>query len=267
MAPACVLAIALARPVAQLILEAVNQLSSTAAGTVGAHETTLIADLSQLNVTTPGFGLFLLGAGVVIGAWLLWCELIVRTVVLTLLLVMVPVIVPLSVLASGRRLGWRLFETFLAIAFSKFLIVVTLALGLDELTGSSATQVVTGAVTLLLATASPFILLRIIPFVEQSALHHLEGLRSRFTRSVTGAPTSPLAVAGRAMLPDAPIPGPAPRPADLGLGMWESGPTATVPTPSGTPLAPPIGKPQPRGGHVAYRTDDLGPVVGWHFDE
>jgi hypothetical protein len=255
--------------VAQLILEAVNQLSTTAAGTVAAHEKTLIADLSQLNAGTPGFGLFLLGVAVVIGAWLLWCELIVRTVVLTLLIVLVPVIIPLSILPSGRRLGWRLFETFLAIAFSKFLIVVTLSLGLDELTGSSATQVITGAVTLILATSAWFILLRVIPFVEQSALHNLEGLRSRFTRSVTNAPASPIAAAARAAAPAAPIPGPPPRPADLGLGMWEStsGSTASVPVPDGPPLPPPIGTPQPRGGHVAYRLDDMGPVVGWHFDE
>ena len=266
-APTCVLGITMARPVATLILEAVNQLSSTAAGTVGAHEARLVADLSQLNVGTPGFGLFLLGVGVVVGAWLLWCELIVRTVVLTLLIVVVPVIVPLSILPSGRRLGWRLLETFLAISVSKFLIVVTLSLGLDELTGSSATQVITGAVTLILATASPFVLLRVIPFVEQSAMHNLEGIRSRFTRTVTGAPSSPLVAAAQAMAPAAPIPGPPERPADLGLGMWESTSTATVPEPSGTPLPPPIGKPTLRGGHVAYRTDDIGPIVGWHFDE
>jgi hypothetical protein len=30
---------------------------------------------------------------------------------------------------------------------------------------------------------------------------------------------------------------------------------------------PPIGTPSVRGGHVAYFTDAMGPVVGWHFDE
>ena len=268
-APACVLGITMARPVATLILEAVNQLSSTAAGTVGAHEARLVADLSQLNVGTPGFGLFLLGVGVVVGAWLLWCELIVRTVVLTLLIVVVPVIVPLSILPSGRRLGWRLAETFLAIALSKFLIVITLSLGLSELVGSSATEVVTGAVTLLLATASPFVLLRVIPFVEQAALHNLEGLRSRFTRSVASIPTSPAGVALGAAMPSAPVPGPPQRPDDLGLEMWEGTPSTgpSAPTGGSPPPAPVVGTTQARTGHVAYWKDDMGPVVGWHFDE
>jgi len=123
---------------------------------------------------------------------LLWCELIIRSVVLTLLLVLVPVIVPLSTFPAMRRLGWRLAETFIAVASSKLLIVIALSLGLDELEGGSVTVAITGAVTLLLATCTPFVLLRVIPFVEQSALHNLEGIRQRFTRSVQNAPSSPL---------------------------------------------------------------------------
>jgi hypothetical protein len=266
-APACVLAIALARPLTTLILQAVNELSSTAATTVVQHEGTLTKAFADLGTSIPGFGLFVLALGVVIGTWLLWCELIVRGVVLTLLLVLVPVIVPLSTFPSLRRLGWRLAETFLAVASSKFLIVIALSLGLDELTGSSATEIVTGAVTLLLATFSPFLLLRLIPFVEQSALHNLDGLRQRFTRGVTNIPSSPAGAMARSLLPDAPMPGPTPRPDDLGLGMWEAGPDFDFPPTTGEKLPPPVGEPTPRGGHVAYRTDDMGPVVGWHFDE
>lgn len=266
-APACVLGIALARPAVTLVLQAVNDLSSTAASTVVQHEAALTSAFTNLQASTPGFGLFLLALGVVVGTWLLWCELIVRTVVLTLLLVLVPVIVPLSTFPALRRLAWRLAETFLAVASSKFLIVIALSLGLDELQGSSATQVITGAVTLALATCSPFLLLRLIPFVEQSAVHNLEGLRQRFTRGVTNAPSSPVGALARSLLPDAPMPGPPARPDDLGLGMWEAGPDFEFPPVTGQKLPPPVGEPTLRGGHVAYRTDDVGPVVGWHFDE
>ena len=269
-APAAVLTLALARPVATLILQAVDQLSSSAALSVVQHEQILATSLISLTPSVPGFGIFILAVGVVIGTWLLWCELIVRTVVLTLLLVLVPVIVPLTTFPALRRVATRLAETFIAVAAAKFLIVITLSLGLNELTGSSTTQVITGAVTLILAAGAPFILLRIIPFIEQSALHNLEGVRSRLTRSVTGAATSPLVAAGRNLLPDAPIPGPPQRPADLGLEMWESSPPMPFPEPpdpSDPPIPPPVGKPTLRGGHVAYHLDDSGPVVGWHFDE
>jgi hypothetical protein len=268
-APACVLGVVLARPMASLILEAVNQLSSSAASTVVLHEATLTTAIAALSTSSsiPGFGLFLLAVGVVIGGWLLWCELVLRTVVLTLLLVLVPVVVPLSTFPPLRRVGWRLAETFVAVAASKFLIVVALSLGLDELQGTSASEVITGAVTLALATCTPYLLLRVIPFVEQSALHNLEGLRQRFTRSVQNAPSSPAGAAVSALLPDAPMPGPPSRAEDLGLSMWESTSDVEFPAPGGDPGPAPVGEPRVRGGHVAYRTDEMGPVVGWHFDE
>lgn len=266
-APACVFAIVVARPIAALILEAVDQLSSSASSAAVGHVANLSGDLQLLAPTIPGFGLFLLAIFVVIGTWLLWCELIVRAVVLTLLLVLVPIVVPLSTFPAGRRLGWRLAETFVAIAASKFLIVITLTLGLDELHGSSTTEVITGAVTLILATFSPFLLLKVVPFVEQSALHNLEGVRARFTRAMINAPSSPVATAARSLLPEPAIQGPAPRPDDLGLGMWEGTPEQPMPPQDGEPPPPPIGEPTLRGGHVAYHSDAMGPVVGWHFDE
>lgn len=266
-APACVAGIALARPLAALVLTSVNQLSSAASQTVLGHEGTLATDFTTLSSSTPGFGIFLLAIGVVVGCWLLWCELVVRSVVLTLLLVLVPVVVPLSTFPAMRRLGWRLAETFVAVAASKFLIVVALSLGLDQLEGSSATQIVTGVVSLLLAGAAPFLLLRVIPFVEQSALHHLEGLRGRFSRGAQQLGSSPGANALRSLAPETPIPGPPATPEDLGLGMWEADTELALAPRDGDPGPAPVGKALPRGGHVAYYSDDVGPVVGWHFDE
>lgn len=265
-APAAVLAIFVARPIAALILESVNQLSSSASNSVVEHQAELTSALTSAATAVPAFALFVLAIAIVIGSWLLWCELIVRAVILTLLLVLVPVTVPLATFPAGRRLGWRLAETFLAVAVSKLLIVITLTLGFQELLGSSATQVVTGALTLMLACFSPFLLLKMIPFVETAALHNLEGVRSRFTKMATDLPSSPAAHAARALTPDAPIPGPEERPEDLGLGMWEGSPETPMPV-VGEKLPPPIGAPTPRGGHVAYRSDEMGPVVGWHFDE
>lgn len=267
-APACVAGVVLARPVALLILEAVNQMCSSAASGVASEVPTLARSLTTLAPTTPGFGLLLLAGSLVVGTLLLWFELVVRTVALTLLLVLVPVVVPLSALPVARRLGWRLAETFVALALSKFVIVVTLALGMGEVT-SGGPGAATGAVTLLLACASPFVLLRLVPFVEQSALHQLEGLRSRATRVVANVGSSPVGRAVAALQPDAPIPGPPTRGEDLGLATWPGvEPEATPPwDEGGEPPPPPVGTPLLRGGHVVYQHDEHGPVVGWHFDE
>ncbi len=266
-APACVAAIFLAQPLTLLILQAVNQLSSTAASSVTDHQSSLVSGFASLSTATPGFGLFLMALGVVIGAWFLWCELVLRTVVLSLLLVLVPIIVPLSTFPSLRRLGWRLAETILAVASSKLLIVMALTLGFGELQGSSATEEIQGAVTILLATLSPFVLLRIIPFVEQSALHNLDGVRQRFTRAATNLPNSPVVSVAHSLMPEGAMPEPPDRPEDLGLGMWEAGPEVEFPNMEGPRPKAPVGTPRLRGGHVSYREDDIGPVVGWHFDE
>ena len=267
-APLCVFAVVAARPLAALSLDAVDQLCTTAAGTVGTGEAALSRALANLALSpTPGFGLFLLALLVVVGAVLLWCELVIRAVALTLLIVLVPVVVPLVAIPAMRRVGWRLIETFLALALSKFLIVVTLALGLSELTSGGANTVITGAVTLALASAAPFVILRLIPLVETSSLHAVEGLRQRMTRAAGSAPQSPAGRAIAALAPDVAPPGPPERREDWGIPMWEPGPDIPMPSQEGETPAPPVGAPRLRTGHVVYRSDDTGPIVGWHFDE
>ncbi|HEY5303240.1 MAG TPA: hypothetical protein VIJ86_04205 [Acidimicrobiales bacterium] len=267
-APVCVLAVVAARPLALLVLEAVNQLCTAASSSVGGGEITLSRDLATLSVaSTPGFGVFVLAILVVIGGVLLWCELVVRAVVLTLLIVLVPVVMPLSAIPAMRRVGWRLAETFFAVALSKFLIVVTLALGLSELTGSGATTIITGAVTLVLAAGAPFVILRLIPIIEHSALNGLDGLRQRATRAAAAAPSSPVGAAVAALGPNIEMPGPPERPEDWGIPMWEPGLDIEMPNQDVETPPAPVGEPRTRSGHVAYYTDEGGPVVGWHFDE
>jgi hypothetical protein len=229
-APACVLAIYIALPAAKLFLEAVDQVSISAAGPVEKHLSILIGAFSGANTGVPGLGIFILSTTVVIGAFFLWCELIVRTVSLSLLLVLVPIVVPLCTFPALRKLGWRLFETFAAIAVSKVLIVIALTLGLGELQGNSVSQIITGAVTLILATFTPFVLLRLIPFIEQSALHSLQGTRQHFMQG--GKFTmQPVQAVRQMMEPNVESPGPPLRREDLGFPMSHSTGNFSMPAP------------------------------------
>ncbi|MDE3007919.1 MAG: hypothetical protein KGI14_02655 [Acidobacteriota bacterium] len=265
--PACVAGVVLARPLALLVLEAVNQMSSAASSGVVASEHQLVLGVTNLTANVPGFGLFVIAGGLAIGTWLLWCELLVRDVLLALLLVTVPLLVPLATFTSLRRVGWRLLETFVAVAASKLVIVVTLVLGLAEVHGNGAIGVVTGLVTLVLAAASPFVILRVVPIVEHSALHAVEGLRGRAARGGASVSSSPYAHAVEYLRPDVGPPTPPPRGPDLGLEMWPGSPEATVPEYDGEPVPPPIGTPRSVGGRRHVSEDEMGPVIGWHFDE
>ena len=265
--PACVAGIFVARPLARALLEIVNQLCAGVSSGVAGGEHQLVVGLTGLTASVPGFGLFVIAAGLALGTWLLWCELIVRNVVLALLIVSVPLVVPLALFASARRIGWRLLETFLAVAASKLVIVVTLVLGLAEVRDGSATAIVTGLVTLLLASASPFVLLRLLPVMEHSSLHAVEGLRTRAARATASVGSSPAASAVEHLRPDAPTPPEPERGEDLGLESWPGSAPGGVPDYDGEPVAPPIGRGRAIGGHRHVYSDDKGPVIGWHFDE
>jgi len=49
--------------------------------------------------------------------------------------------------------------------------------------------------------------------------------------------------------------------------MWEGGPEAPMPVATGVKLPPPWVRRRREEVTWAYRTDEMGPVVGWHFDE
>jgi hypothetical protein len=264
-APACVAAIYLARPLALDILQATDALSVTASGTTAIHLTDLATALNGVGVI-PSFGVFLLAGLVVLAAVLLWVELLFRTVALTFLLVLVPIVVPLSVFPSLRRAGWRLAETFLVLTGAKIIVVIALALGLSETVGTTPTAVLSGVVTLLMACATPFLLFRLVPMMEQSAVHALDGVRRRATQAAMNVPSSPLGLAYGALRPATPPPTPEVGD-DLGFPTWSGSGDLPLPPHDGERPDPPTGQPRVRRGRKTFYTTKYGPTLGWHWDD
>lgn len=266
-APLVIIATVCAIPIASGILSVTNALCATA--TVHAASAADQLANASSGLGAPGFDVLLLDLAGVLASLLLWFELILRNAALSLLLVLSPVVLALALWAPMRRLALRLVETFVALALAKFVIVVALALALSTTTTDSPNVLLTGVAVALLATLSPYLLLRLVPLVESSAAHAFEGVRQRVTRATAKGVTTAVQV-GSGMLP-AVEPTPPERPEDLGIPWWPDSPWPEFPPLEGTPPAeppePPIGEPTLRTGHRAYRTDEYGPVIGWHFDE
>lgn len=265
-APACVAGIVLARPLAEMIVAVMNELASLALGSTASQLTRVGESMAHLGAL-PSFAVFLLAGLLVLGSVLLWLELLFRGVVLSFLLVLVPVVVPLAVFGSLRRIGWRLAETFLAVAASKVVVAIALALGLQEITIFNATSILEGVVTLLLACATPFLLLRLVPFMENAAHLAFDGARQRAVRAVMTSPQSPVGRVVGAMLPAAPIPGPPTEPDDWGIPEWEGDGDLPLPRFDAPKPPLPVGPPRVRHGHKVIYQDKWGPVLGWHWDD
>jgi hypothetical protein len=93
----------------------------------------------------------------------------------------------------------RLVETLAALILSKLVIVATLSLAAGAVSsgtagtgshGSGFSAVLAGGALLLMATFTPFAILRLIPAVESGAVGHLEGLRQRGSAALTQLPRS-----------------------------------------------------------------------------
>ncbi|MHB1585443.1 MAG: hypothetical protein ACYC0E_17040, partial [Acidimicrobiales bacterium] len=169
----------------------------------------------------PPFVLLLGGALVVLGGVALWIELLVRSAAVYLAVLFLPL--GLASLAWPAVAHWcrRLVETLAALALSKLVIVAALVLGVGELGGGSGfAGVLGGAAMLLLAAFAPFALLRLVPMVEAGAVHQMEGMRQRMTRSLGAAPRRAASYALASV-----------RAAGLDLGSFGTGALATADAP------------------------------------
>ena len=144
--------------------------------------------------STPTFVVLLGSLAVVVGAFLLWVELLVRAAAVYVAVLFLPL--ALASLAWPAVAHWsrRLVDTLAALVLGKFVIVAVLSLGVAALaagTGGSGadggfTDVLTAAALLALAAASPWALFRLLPFLEAGAVGHLEGAGRRTVASAVG---------------------------------------------------------------------------------
>ncbi|MGC8463331.1 MAG: hypothetical protein ACP5P9_06650 [Acidimicrobiales bacterium] len=145
----------------------------------------------------PEFLVLVVSVVIVLATFTVWVELLLRAAALYVAVLFLPL--ALATLAWPAVSHWcrRLAETIAALVLAKFVVVAVLSLGAGAVAAgsgatpqgpSSLTAVVGGAALLLLASLSPWALLRLLPFAEAGAVAHLDGVAHRGVRAVTGAP-------------------------------------------------------------------------------
>lgn len=194
----------------------------------------------------PAFVLLLGALVVALGAFALWVELLLRAAAVYVAVLFLPLALASLVWPAVSHWCRRLVETLAALILSKFVIVTILCLALGAL-GSGSTggagfaSVLAGAALLLLAAFSPFVLLRLVPLAESSALEHLATVRQRAQHALVSAPRT--AASGLALAQQ------------LGAGSLEGALAAAGPVGSGL-----SGGSGPAGAPGGVRVDDPGPA-------
>ena len=172
---------------------AVSQGAGLDAGHFMATVTTALAPETLTGQPgAPTFVLFLGGVAVVVGAVMVWIELLLRAAAVYVAVLFLPL--ALAGLAWPAITHWsrRLVDTLVALVLSKLVIVAVLSLAAGALAGGSGStpagaarpgggfaSVLGGAALLLLAAFAPWSLFRLLPFIEAGAVGHLEGLGQR----------------------------------------------------------------------------------------
>jgi hypothetical protein len=149
--------------------------------------------------SAPPFVQMILFTLMIVGAVLIWLELLVRMSAVYLAVFFMPVSLVTYVWPATAHLAKRMVEIIAALVLSKFVIVGGLALGETALTAhtgpGSLDGAVTGSAILLIAGFAPFTLLRLAPVAEAAAIAHLEGLSRRPLRGAATAAATLMPVA------------------------------------------------------------------------
>ena len=170
-----------------------DSLSSRVLASAGIDTTNLLAPLSTFLIATgspvPAFVLFVGALVVAVMTLVLWLELVVRAAAISAAVLFLPLALASLVWPAVSHWCRRLADTLVALVLSKFVIAAVLSLGVAALaggfglsgsaSGGGFAAVVTGIALLVVATMSPFTLLRLVPAVEAGAVSHLESTRHR----------------------------------------------------------------------------------------
>jgi hypothetical protein len=115
-----------------------------------------------------------------VGGVLVWLELVLRSVAVYIAVFFLPLALVTYVWPATAAIAKRSVEVLSALVLSKFVIFSTLWLGVSALAGGNTTDgMLEGAGVLLLASFTPFALLKLLPVAGVSTIAHLEGMSRR----------------------------------------------------------------------------------------
>jgi hypothetical protein len=173
--PLAMLAIAIVAPLTMLLLAASDQMCtwiSSAAGNASADFLTRagVAAVGLSAFDGSPFLAFLIGLFMIAAAFALWVELLLREAAVYVIVLMLPLAFAALVWPTRRIWAVRAIEVLVALILSKFAIVAVLSLGGAAIDAGSrhggVTELMAGAVLILLAAFSPWALLRLVPLAE-----------------------------------------------------------------------------------------------------
>ena len=165
------------------LLELTDALSSAVLSRSGDGAVHFLSGFG-LTVTgaTQGFAAVLLGLVAVLAGLLVWVELLVRSVLVYVLVAMSPLSFAAMTWPAARGVVRRTVELLLAVVLSKLVICIAISVGVAALAGAgtagtgdiglgdqAATSMGTlfvGTAVLAMAAFAPFLLLKMIPWVE-----------------------------------------------------------------------------------------------------
>jgi type IV secretion system protein TrbL len=152
----------------------------------------------------PGFVVIIGAVIVAVSSLTLWLELVVRAASISAAALFLPICLAALVWPAVSHWCRRLADTLAALVLSKFVVAAVLSLAAGAIAGGLGTEgangggfaaVVTGIAMLLIATLSPFTLLKLVPAIEAGAVSHLESVRHR----LAGAARAPVRATNLAM--------------------------------------------------------------------
>jgi type IV secretion system protein TrbL len=188
-----------------LALQATDELSARiTTGGSGSVSDQLAGTITAVGASSaPAFVKMVIFTLMIVGAVLIWLELLIRMSAVYLAVFFMPVSLVSYIWPATAHLTRRMVEIITALILSKFVIVGGLALGEAALVAHSGPgsldAAISGCAILLIAGFAPFTLLRLAPVAEAAAISHLEGLSRRPVRGAATAAATLLPVAQTVM--------------------------------------------------------------------
>jgi len=170
--------------VTQALLGLTDELSTgilqgTEAGHRGLDVLRALSDKSAIAGSST-FVMFLVGLVVVVAAFFVWVELLIRGAMLYVVVALAPLAFAASVWPAARGIPKKLAEIALALIFSKVVIAIAISVSAAALSNGSRGGLVPneakigtmlmGAIMFLLSAFAPFVLLKLFPVAEAALI-------------------------------------------------------------------------------------------------